>query len=140
MKLQTLDPPVTGSTTRTGSRTPVGPISDSENNGRGLQSISTQSKSSHQAAQNAGSKKTQQINALGPRDTVTVWPDNIEKSSILLSEKYVMIPRQCCIIMKNSGTGKRIRNNSSAAPFLVSEEWIDSVATAKPSSANGTKH
>ena len=79
-------PPDTGSMTRTGNRIRAGPTSGFENEGRGSQSTSTQAESNRQAAQSEESKNTQRINPLGPRDAVTVWPDNIEKSSILLSE------------------------------------------------------
>ena len=123
------------------NRTQVGPTSDSREGGEKSQSTSTQAASNSQVAQNAEREKTQHVITLGSIDMVTVWPDNIEKSCVLLTEMYVMIPRTYCLKTKNSvaGSGQKVTNNSSATPFLVNEEWIDKTAMAKTSSANGTK-
>ena len=123
--------------------TPEELTTGSEKAGTKLKNTETLVESNPHSAPGAPSKQHgAHKSTLGTGDTVTVQPGKMRKACVLLTEKYVMIPISLCTITANpvTGSGQKVTNDSSAAQFLVNEEWIDKIATSETPSINGAKH
>ena len=110
----------------------------------GSEKEATISKNTSTLAENnplqAITETSKQMTPLGPGETVTWCPDDMEEQSVILTQRYVMIPRSRCVITTNpvSGLpGRKVTNNSSEAPYLINEEWIN--RTREPHKVNGAE-